>query len=147
MAKRILVIEDNPRVLAVVRKRLETSGYQVITAQDGIEGLELAKSSKPDRIVLDVMLPEKDGFEVCRELKDDAAYKRIPILLLTVRSQTRDVERGMRSGADAYLTKPFDGGVLLKRIAELLDKVAQETRTNETTDEHIKKGEGRKDEG
>jgi len=127
MAKRILVVEDEPRVLEVIKKRLEVAGHHVITAVDGAEGFELAKSENPDLIVLDLMLPKKDGYDVCWELKHDPLYKPIPILMLTARTQDREIERGMKSGADGYMMKPFDGKVLVDRIAELLQKVDEES--------------------
>lgn len=126
MAKRILVVDDEPRVLAVLKKRLESVGYQVTTASDGIEGLARAKSEKPDLVVLDLMLPKKDGFEVCWELQHDPVCHQIPILVLSARSQDGDIQRGIASGASAYMMKPFDTDLLLERIAGLLDKADEE---------------------
>jgi DNA-binding response OmpR family regulator len=127
MAKRILVVEDEPRVLEVIKKRLEVAGHHVITAVDGAEGFELAKSENPDLIVLDLMLPKKDGYDVCWELKHDPRYEPIPILMLTARTQDSEIERGMKSGADGYMIKPFDGKVLVDRVAELLQRVDEES--------------------
>jgi two-component system, OmpR family, alkaline phosphatase synthesis response regulator PhoP len=122
MAKRILVVEDEPRILAVVRKRLEVAGHRVITAMDGIEALQVARREKPDLIVLDLMLPRKDGYEVCVELKADPACSPIPILMLTARIQDQEINRGMASGADGYMLKPFDGKQFADRVAQLLDQ-------------------------
>jgi two-component system alkaline phosphatase synthesis response regulator PhoP len=122
MAKRILVIEDEPHVQAVIRKRLETKGYEVVTAIDGREGLRQCRSARPDLIILDLILPGMDGFQLCALLKRDDTLRETPILMLTARTQERDIERGIALGADAYMTKPFKPAALLKRIAELLDK-------------------------
>jgi DNA-binding response OmpR family regulator len=118
--KRILVVEDEPRILKVLEKRLSLAGYEVITAMDGIAGLELAKTGKPDLVVLDLMLPGMDGREVCWAIRHDPERSQLPILMLTVLAQDTDIYRGMVVGANAYLTKPFDSEVLLARIADLL---------------------------
>ena len=127
MDKRILVVEDEFRVLAVIKKRLESAGYEVLTAMDGQEGLEVAREAKPDLIVLDLMLPKMDGYAVCRELRHDTALQYTPILMLTARAQEGDIQRGMMTGADAYMTKPFQHSMLLDRIEEMLDKSARES--------------------
>ncbi|MEO0092904.1 MAG: response regulator, partial [candidate division WOR-3 bacterium] len=116
MAKRILVVDDEARVLAVIQKRLESAGYEVITAMDGTEGLKKAREENPDLIILDLILPKLNGYQVCAILKRDSYYKKIPILMLTARSQERDIEEGMRVGADAYMTKPFKNEVLLEQV-------------------------------
>jgi DNA-binding response OmpR family regulator len=126
MPKRILVVEDEFRVQAVIKKRLESAGYQVLTAADGKEGLDLAREAKPDLIVLDLMLPKMDGYAVCRELRHDPEHEHIPILMLTARAQEGDIQRGMMTGADAYMTKPFQHSMLLDRIQEMLDKAERE---------------------
>jgi len=126
MAKRILVVEDELKQQAVIRKRLESGGYLTFGAADGVEGLELAKSEKPDLIVLDLKLPRKSGYEICRELKRDPEYRQIPILMLTAMDQETDVGRGKALGADCYVRKPFDGKLLLAQVAELLARVEQE---------------------
>ena len=125
--KRILVVEDEPRVLKVLEKRLQLAGYEVISAMDGIAGLELAKSGKPDLVVLDLMLPGMDGREICWAIRHDPERSQLPILMLTVLAQDSDVYRGMVVGANAYLTKPFDSEVLLRRIADLLTQSEVET--------------------
>jgi DNA-binding response OmpR family regulator len=122
MAKRILVIEDEPHVLAVIRKRLETKGYEVVAAVDGREGLRQARCAKPDLIVLDLILPGMDGFQLCALFKRDDSLRQTPILMLTARTQESDIERGIALGANAYMTKPFKPDDLLRQIAELLDQ-------------------------
>jgi DNA-binding response OmpR family regulator len=131
MAKRILVVEDEARVAAVIQRRLEGAGYEVITAAEGREGLSKARTLRPDLIVLDLILPSMSGYQVCGMLKKDPSYRHIPILMLTARSQEKDVEEGMKVGADAYMTKPFHQGLFLDRVAELLEKAAKEADAEE----------------
>ena len=120
------MVEDNPRVTKVVKKRLEVAGYEVITATDGITGLDLARAAKPDLLVLDLMLPGMDGREVCWAIRHDPVHSQLPILMLTVLAQDTDIYRGMVLGANTYLTKPFDSEVLLRRIADLLTQAEAE---------------------
>ena len=96
------------------------SGFEVLAAYDGQEGLDKARKEKPDLIILDLMLPKIDGFKVCRMLKFDEKYKKIPIILFTVRAQESDKQTAAEVCADAYITKPFEPQVLLDKIAELL---------------------------
>lgn len=118
--KRILSVEDEPAIQQTLKLRLEAAGYEVICAADGAEGLEIARNEKPDLIILDLMLPKRDGYSVCRLLKFDQRYRHIPILMLTARGLQKDRETGGRMGADAYLTKPYDSAQLLATIQNLL---------------------------
>ncbi|MEW6607406.1 MAG: response regulator [bacterium] len=118
--KKILVIDDEPYLVMALKIRLENVGYDVITASDGVEGLDKAQGENPDLIVLDVMMPKKSGYEVCQILKSDDQYKHIPIIMLTAKGQKSDKEWGEKVGADAYITKPFDDAELLSKINELL---------------------------
>ncbi len=120
MGKKILLVDDEPQIVEMAKMRLEAGGYGVITAYDGKEGLEKARKEKPDLIILDLMLPKIDGYKICRMLKFDAEYGKIPIILFTARVQAEDRKLGEEVGADAYITKPFDGQVLLAKIEELL---------------------------
>ena len=120
--KRILVVDDEMDLVAMLSIRLEANDYEVFAAYDGQEGLDKARASKPDLIILDLMLPKIDGYKVCRMLKFDEKYKQIPIILFTARAQESDVKLGKEVGADAYLTKPFEPSILLGKIAELLKK-------------------------
>lgn len=120
MAKRILLVDDERDLVTTVTFRLEASGYEVIPAYDGQEGLEKAKKEKPDLIILDLMLPKMDGYKVCGLLKADARYNKIPIIMFTARAQETDIEMGKETGAEAYITKPFEPQVLLSKIEELL---------------------------
>lgn len=119
-SKKILLIDDEPIIVKLVSSRLQANGYDVITASNGQEGLQKARTEQPDLIILDVMLPKMDGYRVCRLLKYDDKYRRIPIIMFSARVQTEDQEKGMMAGADAYLTKPFNPQTLLGKIEELL---------------------------
>ena len=118
--KKILIIEDEDKLAYIVKIRLESQGYDVITALDGQEGLEKARSESPDLIILDVMLPKMDGFKVCGLLKKDSRYSNIPIIIFTARAHETDVQTGKSMGADDYITKPFQPNELLEKIQEHL---------------------------
>ena len=120
MAKRILLVDDEVQLVEMVKLRLESNGYNVITAYDGIEALEKAKKEKPDLIILDLMLPKMDGYKVCGLLKKDARYVNIPIIMFTARAQDEDVKLGLELGAEAYIIKPFDPKILMSKIQEFL---------------------------
>jgi two-component system alkaline phosphatase synthesis response regulator PhoP len=123
--KRILVVDDEPDFASIVQKNLEKEGYKVEVAYDGVEGLAKVKANPPDAIVLDVMMPEKDGYQVCKELKDDAKYTNIPILLLTAVADRVSSTRyshydGMSTEADDYLPKPASAEQITESIRRLL---------------------------
>ncbi|MBU0503180.1 MAG: response regulator [Candidatus Omnitrophota bacterium] len=118
--KRILVVEDDPNVLSVVASRLEVSGFAVTVAEDGQKALEQIYKEKPDLIVLDLMLPKRDGFSVCNQLKREKKFCKIPIVMLTARTEPIDIELGDLVGADLYITKPFDTKELIIKIEELI---------------------------
>ncbi len=120
-AKRILVIEDNPDLAYGLRNNLEIEGYEVEVAKDGTKGLLRAKTGKPDLVVLDLMLPGMDGFRVLRALREEG--HGMPVLILTARGEEADKVRGLRLGADDYVTKPFGVLELLARIEALLRRV------------------------
>lgn len=126
MAK-ILVVDDDPDLVESVTMILESKNHEVIQAYGGIEGLEKAKAEKPDAIILDVMMPDKDGYAVCKELKGDPEYSEIPILLLTavvsqIPSSTYTSRMGMETEADDYIDKPVEPGELAKLVERLLAK-------------------------
>ena len=118
--KRILLVDDETELVEMVKLRLEANNYEVLTAYDGKQGLDLARKEKPDLIILDLMLPKIDGYRVCRMLKFDEKYKKIPIILFTSRAQDDDKATGLEVGADAYITKPFEPQVLLDKMRELV---------------------------
>lgn len=118
---RILLVDDEPDLVQLVSMRLQGVGYEVTPAYDGQEALDRVKESKPDLIILDLMLPKMDGYKVCRLLKFDERYQKIPVLIFTARAQAEDIKLAMDCGADAYLTKPFEALVLLEKLKELLE--------------------------
>jgi DNA-binding response OmpR family regulator len=120
--KRILLIEDEFDMVYALVIQLEAVGYEVLVARDGQAGLDVARKEKPDLIILDLMLPKVDGFKVCRMLKFDKKYMKIPIIIFTAKIQEQDKKLGKEVCADAYITKPFDAQVLLDKISELLDQ-------------------------
>jgi DNA-binding response OmpR family regulator len=117
---RILIVEDVPEIVLGLKIRLKKAGYEVLTASDGSQGLEMAREEKPDLILLDLMLPKVHGYKVCRLLKFDKQYEHIPIVMLTARAMNYERELGLEVGADAYLTKPYDHRELLQVIDDLL---------------------------
>ena len=124
MAKKILAVDDEKHIVRLVQVNLEKQGYTVVTAFDGKEALEKVASESPDLIVLDVMMPYMDGFEVLMNLKKDPNTRDIPVIMLTAKAQDADVFRGWQSGVDCYLTKPFNPMELIafvKRIFKSLD--------------------------
>ena len=116
----ILIVEDNPASLEIMQVRLEASDYRVITATDGEEGLAKAQSSLPDLILLDLMMPKMDGLEVCRRLKNNDRLPFMPIIMVTAKTDTKDVIAGLEAGGDEYLTKPVDHGSLVARVKSML---------------------------
>jgi twitching motility two-component system response regulator PilH len=121
MKKTILVVEDSPTQMKSVQIALQAKGYHVITAESGEEGLEKARKEMPELVLLDVILPGKNGFQVCRDLKTSPETKKMPIIILTSKDQESDRFWGMRQGADEYLTKPCTESDLLASVARQLD--------------------------
>lgn len=117
---RILLVDDEPDIVKMVQKRLETEGYDVLTAMDGQEALAKARMEMPNLIILDLMLPKMDGYKVCTFLKQDVRYAKIPIVMFTARAYEGDEQLGFECGADAYIKKPFNSQELLEKIITLL---------------------------
>src|SRR5262245_58227013 len=117
---RILVVDDNPMNVDITQACLSTRGYEIVTAADVDAALAMAISHLPDLILLDVNMPKRDGFEVCRILKGDRSLPFIPIILLTARADSEDIVRGLDAGADEYLTKPVDHVALVARVSSML---------------------------
>ncbi len=120
MPKKILLVDDEESLVMLLSERLKFNGYDVITASDGQEGLDKAKKEKPDLILLDVMMPKMNGYQVSRLLKFDQRFKHIPIIMLTARTQAIDMKTGKETGADAYITKPFESENLIAEIKKFL---------------------------
>ena len=117
---RILLVDDEPSIVKMVGKRLEVEGFEVLIAIDGQEGLDKARAERPDLIVLDLMLPKLNGYEVCTMLKQDTRYQGIPVVLFTAKAQEKDEKLGLECGANAYVKKPFRAQELLEKIRALL---------------------------
>lgn len=122
--RRILLVDDEPSIIKIVRKQLELAGYEVLIAANGPDALAQAQSAGPDLIILDRMLPQLNGTEVCQKLKASPELARIPILMLSANARHEDQLASLQHGADAYLTKPFALQELLERIKALLDRPA-----------------------
>lgn len=115
-SKKILIVDDEVDLVETVRFPLEKAGFTVLVSQDGEDALKKAREEKPDLILLDLMLPKLDGYKVCRLLKFDERYKHIPILMLTAKIQEKDKVLGKETGADEYITKPFEMDELMEKV-------------------------------
>jgi DNA-binding response OmpR family regulator len=120
MDKKILLIEDDPVSRKMMELILNKEGFQVLTSANGLEGLRKARTESPDLLILDVMLPGLDGFEICYRLRGDPDTARLPILILSAKGQDSDRNAALQVGASAFLPKPVDRQVLLSKVAELL---------------------------
>ncbi len=118
--KEILIVDDNPQNAELLCAYLETLDCQIRIAEDGVYGLEEIEKSQPDLILLDVMMPRMSGFEVCRKIKGDPKYRDIPVIMVTALNELGDVERGIDSGVDDFLSKPVNKLELLTRVKSLL---------------------------
>lgn len=115
-----MVVDDDPVIQNLLEVNFEMEGYTVYVASDGLAGLEMARSRRPDVVVLDVMMPGMNGLEVARHLRDDADTADIPIIVVSAKAQESDLNAGRAAGVDDYVTKPFDPFELLERVARLL---------------------------
>jgi DNA-binding response OmpR family regulator len=120
MAKKILIIEDDPATSRLVDYSLRHEGYQVVTAFNGIEGLRKAGSEKPDLVILDVMLPGMDGYEICHRLREDPSTAQLSILMFSAKAQEIDKNTGIKMGADGYLSKPAAPADIVNTVGKLL---------------------------
>ena len=120
--KKILIVDDEIDLVETVRYPLEMEGFNVLVSYNGEDALSQARKEKPDLILLDLMLPKLDGYKVCRLLKFDERYRNIPILMLTAKTQEKDKALGMETGANDYITKPFDLDKLMEKVKAYLSK-------------------------
>ena len=125
--QRVLVADDDPLLQRLVRTHLDRAGFRVLSAGDGEEALDVAATEQPDLIVLDLMLPKMDGFEVCRRIRE---FSLVPVVMLTARGEQVDKLRGFEAGADDYLTKPFAPPELLARVRAVLRRTQQASPTS-----------------
>ena len=119
-AARILVVDDNPSNIKVISARLKVAGHEVLEALGGPEALDVVKREKPDLVLLDVMMPDMDGYEVCRRIKEGAEANFIPVIMVTARTETEAIVKGLKGGADEYVTKPFEPLELMARVNSML---------------------------
>lgn len=121
MAKnKILIVEDEESLLKLESILLSSKGYNVTGVMDGKSALEEVRLNRPDLVILDIMLPEMDGFEVCRQIKENPDTRHIPVVMLTAKKNSQDFARGQQVGSDAYITKPFKSSKVLDTVQELL---------------------------
>jgi DNA-binding response OmpR family regulator len=122
MAKKILIVEDNIVILTMQKQIFEMEGYEIVTAQEGMDALKKIHKDKPDVVLLDVNIPGMNGFELCRQIKDDPALQKIIVVMISaVYYSDEDAKKGMAMGADAYFTKPYENEVLQGKIKELIE--------------------------
>jgi len=133
MMKRILVVDDNRLIVTLLKVNLTSLGYEVITADDGVAGLKAALAERPDLIILDVMMPEMDGFEMARQVRNNTIISHVPIIMLTARGTSDSVVTGLDSGADDYMAKPFDMTELVARVKAHLRRSRTERSLNPIT--------------
>jgi two-component system, OmpR family, alkaline phosphatase synthesis response regulator PhoP len=131
MDSKVLVIEDDPATTRLVDYSLRHHGYQVITAANGLEGIRKAQSESPDLVILDVMLPGMDGFEICNRLRTNPATSKIKILMFSAKTQDIDRQTGMKVGADDYLTKPAAPAEIVARVEKLLAQKSSKPSTQQ----------------
>lgn len=119
--KVVLIVDDSPTEVHIFKKVLETQGFKVISAENGQEGLQMAKEMQPDLILMDVVMPILNGFQATRKLRQDEATSHIPVIMVTTKGQQTDVDWGKRQGANEYLVKPVKPADLLGKIKDLLN--------------------------
>ena len=124
--KKILVVDDEKELTALVSLHMKMAGFEVLTANNGEKALDLSREEKPDLIILDLMLPKIDGWQVCERLQQDIATQDIPVIMLTARAETEDKLKGFEAGADDYVTKPFSPRELVARVKRVLARAEAE---------------------
>jgi len=119
--KKILIVDDDPAIIRMLDKLMQAHGYETVKAQDGFQALTMARTEKPDLIILDVMLPGMDGYKICRWIKFDQNLKKIPVMILTSRMSPQDEQLAFECGADAFVTKAVKTEVILSQLKSLLE--------------------------
>ena len=122
MAKKILVADDEPNILISLEFLLKREGYEVVVASNGAEALDRVRAERPDMAILDVMMPLRNGFEVCQDLRADPEFKDFRIMMLTAKGRNTEVSKGLALGADVYMTKPFATRELIAKVKALIDR-------------------------
>lgn len=118
--RKVLIVDDDPSISKLLSMALSSEGYEVYEALNGIKGYKVARREKPDVVLLDIMMPEVDGFEVFRRIKLDPTTNGIPVLFVSAKSSEEDVNKGLSMGADGYITKPFAISYLLDKVNEVI---------------------------
>jgi DNA-binding response OmpR family regulator len=126
MAKEILKVDDEPNVVVPIQFLMEQQGYRVMIAERGEDALDLIYQYKPDHVLLDIMLPGIDGYEVCEIIRLNPNFRKVKIIFLTVKGREEEIAKGLALGADAYITKPFSNTELVAKVKELLEKTNEE---------------------
>ncbi|MCX7148219.1 MAG: response regulator [Rhodocyclales bacterium] len=122
MAKKILIADDEPNIVISLEFLLKREGYEVVVAHDGAEALVRVRAERPDLAILDVMMPQRNGFEVCQDLRQDPEFKDLRIMMLTAKGRDTEVSKGLALGADVYMTKPFSTRELIAKVKTLIDR-------------------------
>jgi DNA-binding response OmpR family regulator len=125
--KKIIIIDDEPFILMMIEDKLKRAGFRVITHRESVSAVEKVRAERPDLVILDWMMPEISGLEVCRSLKADPELAPIPIIMLTAKSQEDDERLGLSCGVERYVVKPFSPKVLLEYVVDILDRHKKET--------------------
>jgi len=120
MAKRILVVDDEPNIVLSLEYLMQQAGYEVTTATDGAQALDAIKAAPPDLVLLDVMMPKHDGYEVCQLVRNHPEWREVKIVMLTARGREVEREKGLSLGADDYITKPFATQELIEKVRQVL---------------------------
>lgn len=124
--KKILVVDDEPYIVRVVQANLMVEGYEVVAAYDGLEALQRLQEEKPDLVLLDVMMPEMDGWAVLERIRSNPETENLPVIMLTALAQDTDIERGTLLGCDVYITKPFEPRDLVNAVRRMLEGMEEE---------------------
>ena len=140
MAKRILAVDDEADLLEIIEHHLQKAHYDVVRAETGEDAVKLATTAEPDLILLDLMLPEMDGFDVCKALKSSPYTADIPIVMLSARGEETDIVTGLELGADDYITKPFSAKVLLARVKSVMRRRKEFTSAPSNAADSLERG-------
>lgn len=122
MGAKILIADDEPNIVISLEFLLKREGYEVVVAHDGVQALERVRAERPDLAILDVMMPQRNGFEVCQDLRHDPEFRSLRIMMLTAKGRDTEVSKGLALGADVYMTKPFATRDLIAKVKALLER-------------------------
>lgn len=136
MNKKILIADDEPNIVAALEFLLQRNGYEVRAARNGEEALKLIEADLPDLVLLDVMMPMRSGYEVCQRIRESAQWRHIKVIMLSAKGRDTEVNKGLESGADLYVTKPFSTRDLIAKIAGLLAEAPSQPATGSARQEH-----------